>query len=75
VTAATATTTVDLVAEPTTCTFCGKLRSQVGHLIRAGVTDVTICDECVALCLDILDEAIPGGWGGVHGPRTGSGRI
>lgn len=59
------------VAEHPKCTFCGKSQPQVLGMVRAGVTEVFICDECVALCADIFDQSNPGGWGGVHGPRTG----
>lgn len=40
---------------PTRCSFCGKDRSAVGGLV-AGPTGagVAICDQCVALCADIL---------------------
>lgn len=37
------------------CSFCGKHESDVKRLI-AGPGDVFICNECVALCADILDE-------------------
>src|SRR5262245_1904511 len=36
------------------CTFCGKNQHEVRKLI-AGPT-VFICDECVELCMDIIDE-------------------
>ncbi len=35
------------------CSFCGKGQAQVRRLI-AGPLGVFICDECVALCNDIL---------------------
>ncbi len=37
------------------CSFCGKTQGQVRKLI-AGPNDVYICNECVELCSDILDE-------------------
>jgi hypothetical protein len=37
------------------CSFCGKSRDQVGRLI-AGPNFVYICNECVALCNQILAE-------------------
>ena len=37
-----------------TCSFCGKLQDEVKKLI-AGPT-VYICDECIDLCNDIIDE-------------------
>ncbi len=36
------------------CTFCGKTQKQVRKLIAGGA--VYICDECVGLCNEILDE-------------------
>ena len=35
------------------CTFCGKSREQVRHLI-AGPGEICICDECVEICNQIL---------------------
>ena len=37
-----------------TCSFCGKSQREVRKLI-AGPT-VYICDECIRLCTDIIDE-------------------
>jgi len=37
------------------CSFCGKERAEVEHLI-AGPKGVYICNECVALCNAILAE-------------------
>ncbi len=37
------------------CSFCGKGREEVAHLI-AGPNEVYICNECVALCNAILAE-------------------
>ena len=39
------------------CSFCGKTQNQVRKLI-AGPTGVYICDECVDICADILDEEL-----------------
>ena len=36
------------------CSFCGKPQSQVSRLVAG--PDVYICDECIAICLDILKE-------------------
>ncbi len=43
------------------CSFCGKNQDQVRRLI-AGPGAVYICDECVELCREIIDEeaAVPG---------------
>src|SRR5690606_3283712 len=38
------------------CSFCGKNQDQVRRLI-AGPGAVYICDECVDLCREIIDEA------------------
>ena len=41
------------------CSFCGKAQAQVRRLI-AGPDRVFICDECVALCDQIISEEAPG---------------
>ena len=38
------------------CSFCGKNQEQVRNLIAA--PGVYICDECVDLCNEILEEAL-----------------
>src|SRR3954468_13658921 len=42
------------------CSFCGKNQDQVKRLI-AGPGAVYICDECVDLCREIIDEENGGG--------------
>ncbi|MGD8397472.1 MAG: ATP-dependent Clp protease ATP-binding subunit ClpX [Anaerolineae bacterium] len=37
------------------CSFCHRVHGEVDRLI-AGPDDVYICDECVALCVEILEE-------------------
>lgn len=37
------------------CSFCGKTQEQV-HKLIAGPSGTYICDECVAICADIIDE-------------------
>jgi hypothetical protein len=37
------------------CSFCGKGQREVRKLV-AGPNNVYICDECIALCCDILVE-------------------
>ena len=37
------------------CSFCNKTQDQVKKLI-AGPNGAYICDECVGICADILDE-------------------
>lgn len=42
------------------CSWCGKLERQVKKLLGRGST--ALCDECVALCCDILDAELGSGW-------------
>ena len=37
------------------CSFCGKTQDQVRKLI-AGTDNVYICDDCIELCSEILEE-------------------
>jgi ATP-dependent Clp protease ATP-binding subunit ClpX len=39
------------------CSFCGKPRSQVASLVAGPTPAVAICNECVALCAEIVSEA------------------
>jgi ATP-dependent protease Clp ATPase subunit len=39
------------------CSFCGKSKREVAKLIAG--PNVHICDECVELCNDMLDEEAP----------------
>lgn len=39
------------------CSFCGKTQDQVRKLI-AGSNNVFICDECIDLCAEILEEEL-----------------
>ena len=41
------------------CSFCGKAQEQVRKLI-AGPKGVYICDECVEICSDIIEEELDG---------------
>ena len=41
--------------EKVRCSFCGKTQDQVRKLI-AGSSNVFICDECIELCSEILEE-------------------
>ncbi len=41
------------------CSFCGKTQDKAGKLI-AGPNGVYICDECVSICRDIIDEELYG---------------
>lgn len=40
---------------PVRCSFCGKTEEQVRKLF-AGPNDVYICDECIELCSEIVEE-------------------
>ena len=44
---------------PRRCSFCGRKENQVSKLI-AGPNNIYICDECVAICADIIDESMEG---------------
>ena len=50
-------TSIDLA---TGCSFCGKPRPQLRRLIAG--PGVYVCDECVALCVDILEDEIGETW-------------
>jgi ATP-dependent protease Clp ATPase subunit len=39
---------------PSNCSFCGKRRRDVPHLL--GTKESSICSECLGLCQDILKE-------------------
>ncbi|MBO5197068.1 MAG: ATP-dependent Clp protease ATP-binding subunit ClpX [Lachnospiraceae bacterium] len=41
------------------CSFCGKTQDMVRTLI-SGPDDIFICDECIELCSEILDEELEG---------------
>ncbi len=45
------------------CSFCGKTRTQVNHLVH-GPAGASICDECARLAVDIAGEAGPEVQGG-----------
>ena len=40
------------------CSFCNKSQSQVRKLIAGPNNSVYICDECIEICEDILDEEL-----------------
>ncbi|MCR4933215.1 MAG: ATP-dependent Clp protease ATP-binding subunit ClpX [Lachnospiraceae bacterium] len=42
---------------PKCCSFCGKTQDMVQKLI-AGPNDIYICDECVEICADIIEEEL-----------------
>ncbi len=41
------------------CSFCGKSESQVMKMLK-GPNDIYICDECVELCSEIIEEELEG---------------
>jgi hypothetical protein len=47
-------------AAPDACSWCGKPGTAVKKLLGNGT--VAICDECVALCADVMDAELGDGW-------------
>ena len=47
---------VPSVQPSATCSFCGKLKDQIAKLFEHG-SGSTICNECIALSLDIIGES------------------
>jgi hypothetical protein len=43
-------------AKPLYCSFCGKTQHEVEKLVAGPA--VFICDECIDLCIDIIDEQL-----------------
>ncbi|MBE6834980.1 MAG: ATP-dependent Clp protease ATP-binding subunit ClpX [Ruminococcaceae bacterium] len=39
------------------CSFCGKTQNQVSKLIAG--PNVCICDECIGVCMSIIEEEVP----------------
>jgi ClpX C4-type zinc finger len=52
--------TGEVEVEVTCCTWCGKERSEVKKLLASG--DAHICNECVALCADVLEAELGADW-------------
>jgi hypothetical protein len=48
------------VSDLALCTFCGKRAREVRRVIAG--PGVLICDECVDLCVEILEEEIGDDW-------------
>jgi ATP-dependent protease Clp ATPase subunit len=38
------------------CSFCSKRQDQVRKLIAGPTLNIMICDECIVLCKEIIDE-------------------
>lgn len=55
------------IARPLHCSFCGKSQNEVQKLIAG--PSVFICDECVGLCNDIIQEEVVGS----ESPENGKG--
>jgi hypothetical protein len=51
------------------CSFCGKGQDQVRKLV-AGPGDVSICDLCISLCNEVLEEDAH--FGGSKGRSVGT---
>jgi ClpX C4-type zinc finger len=47
-------------AEEVACTWCGKPRSEVKKLLASN--DAHICNECIALCADVLESELGSDW-------------
>ena len=41
------------------CSFCGKKRSDGNRRFIAGLAGVYMCEDCVDLCAEILEEERP----------------
>jgi hypothetical protein len=48
------------IAGSTTCAWCGKRQAEVKKLLTSAA--VAICNECVALCADILTAELGDDW-------------
>jgi hypothetical protein len=59
------------------CSFCGRKKSEGNRRFIAGPAGVYICEECVGLCVEVLEENArgPEHWTRVHAPLTISGLI
>jgi hypothetical protein len=42
------------------CSFCGKRQDQVRKLIAGPTLNIMICDQCVALCSEIVHDEFLG---------------
>jgi hypothetical protein len=56
------------VSELAVCTFCGKRAREVRKVIVG--PDALICDECVDLCVEVLEEEIGEDWRSPDGKRV-----
>ncbi len=44
---------------PDTCSFCGKHQTEVALLISLGKRQAVICDECIGLCMHLIQMEAP----------------
>ena len=44
---------------PEACSFCSKSKDEVAKLVAGD--DVSMCDECVDLCVEAIEEGAPRG--------------
>jgi ClpX C4-type zinc finger protein len=54
---------------PDRCSFCGRSRDDVAELV-AGAGGVAICERCVALSVEFLEESLGPDWRGIAGPPS-----
>lgn len=47
-------------ADPAVCSFCEKSQYKVRRLIAGPKPHVFICDECIKICYDIINETVQG---------------
>ena len=47
--------------QPPTCSFCGKTQDKAGKMIggpeQPGFGQIFICESCVRLCLEVIEES------------------
>ena len=57
----------DMDTKQLRCSFCGKPGNQVRRKLIAGPNGVYICDECIDICADILEEELEDEYGNGDG--------
>ena len=57
----------DIETKQLRCSFCGKPGNQVRRKLIAGPNGVYICDECIDICADILEEELEDEYGNGEG--------
>lgn len=61
-----------MVSQEVTCSFCGKPQSQVAKIVAG--PDAYICNECVHLCVDIIEGELGGPVDEEPAPEPGEGK-